>query len=274
MGAALVRGLAAQAGRDAQADRGARGPDEPTPPATPEELAVFDVAPQATATVADLPSVRIAPTAAAAAAAADVVVLCVKPPAVAPLLRQLQPQLAAKLIVSIAAGIRLARLEEAAGPHARVIRVMPNTPAAIHRGVSAYAMGATATAADAAAVESIFGAVGTVFRVAEEMLDAVTALSGSGPAYVFLIIEALADAGVLLGLSREIALPLAAGTVAGAADMVLRTGEHPARLRDQVTSPGGTTIAGLEALEHGGIRPALFAAVRAAANRATELGAR
>ncbi len=149
---------------------------------------------------------------------------------------------------------------------------MPNTPALIHKGAAADALGDAATEADAAATELLFGSVGTVFRVKETLLDVVTGLSGSGPAYAYLAIEALADGGVLMGLPRELALPLAAQTLAGAAEMVLQTGQHPAVLRDQVTSPGGTTSAGVEALELGGARAAFIAAVRAATERARELG--
>ena len=178
-----------------------------------------------------------------------------------------------KLLLSIAAGLSIRSLEQAAGGKLRIIRVMPNTPALVLSGASAFALGTQATEEDAEIAEKIFGAVGLAVRVKEELLDTVTGLSGSGPAYVYTIIEAMADGGVLMGLPRELALQLAAKTVAGAAEMVLQSGLHPAVLRDQVTSPGGTTIAGLEALEAGGLRAALIAAVRAATERATALGA-
>ncbi len=201
---------------------------------------------------------------------ADVIILCVKPGDALAALRELE--LADKLVISIAAGLSLQALEEAAGPDSRVIRVMPNTPALIHKGAAAYAKGIRATEKDAQATESIFGAVGSVVAVKENLLDVVTGLSGSGPAFVYLMIEALADGGVLMGLPRELAIKLAAQTVAGSAEMVLQTGLHPATLRDQVTSPGGTTIAGIEALEANGARFAFINAVRAATERAREMG--
>ena len=180
---------------------------------------------------------------------------------------------AGKLLLSIVAGLSIRSLEQAAGETLRIIRVMPNTPALVLSGASAFALGTQATGEDAEIAQKIFGGVGVAVQVKEALLDSVTGLSGSGPAYVYTIIEALADGGVLMGLPRELALQLAAKTVAGAAEMVLQSGLHPAVLRDQVTSPGGTTIAGIEALEEGGLRAALIAAVRAATERATALGA-
>src|SRR5262245_49221552 len=144
-----------------------------------------------------------------------------------------------KLLISIVAGLPLAALEAAAGDHLRVIRVMPNTPALILQGASAFALGTRATADDAEIARKLFGSVGLAVQVKESLLDAVTGLSGSGPAYVYTVVEALADGGVLMGLPRELAMQLAAQTVAGAAQMVLKAGEHPATLRDQVASPGG-----------------------------------
>jgi pyrroline-5-carboxylate reductase len=149
---------------------------------------------------------------------------------------------------------------------------MPNTPAMVGQGASAYAPGQHATSKDAALTEKLLGAVGTVVRVSEKHLDAVTGLSGSGPAYIYTVIEALADGGVLAGLPRETALQLATQTVIGAAEMVVATGLHPAVLRDMVTSPGGTTIAGLAVLEKNGLRSSLMEAVRAATARSVELG--
>ena len=202
----------------------------------------------------------------------EVVLLCVKPEDAVSALTGLRDALDGKLLISIVAGVTLATLEAAAGPAVRVIRVMPNTPALVQMAASAYALGSLASGKDGVIVERLFGAVGTIGCVKEPMLDAVTGLSGSGPGYAYLMIEALADGGVLMGLSRELALKLAAQTLAGAAEMVLETGMHPAVLRDAVTSPGGTTMAGLEMLEAGGIRSTLISAVRAATERSRALG--
>ena len=202
----------------------------------------------------------------------DVVLLCVKPGDLAGLGAELAGIGGEPVFVSIAAGVTIATLEGILGDGHRVIRVMPNTPALVGKGASALALGGWATEEDAEVVEGLLSAVGRVYRVDEKLLDAVTGLSGSGPAFVFTVIEALSDGGVRAGLPRDIALGLAAQTVAGAAEMVLQTGEHPGVLRDQVTSPGGTTIAGLAAMEAGGVRHALIDAVGAAAERSRELG--
>lgn len=202
----------------------------------------------------------------------DIIVLCVKPGDALSAVKEIHSHLAGKLVVSIVAGMSARALEEAAGPLARVIRVMPNTPALVSAGAAAYSLGTAATEEDASVVEKILGAVGLAVRVKESLLDAVTGLSGSGPAYVFMMIEALADGGVLMGLPRDLALKLATQTVLGSATLVRETGEHPAVLRDQVASPGGTTIAAIEALEEGGLRAALISAVRAATERSRQLG--
>jgi len=232
---------------------------------------LFDAYPQALAAAQTLlPGTVAAGNALEAARSAEAVLLCVKPAGIVPLIQSLQAVSESKLLISIAAGVTLKAMEAAAGHH-RVIRVMPNTPALIGQGAAAYSTGSTATVADASVAASLLGAVGTVTQVAEPLLDAVTGLSGSGPAYVYTFIEALADGGLAEGLSREQALQLAAQTVAGAAAMVLQSGLHPAVLRDQVTSPGGTTIAGLAALESRAFRSACIEAVRTAAKRAREL---
>jgi len=204
----------------------------------------------------------------------DVLVLAVKPETMPQVLGQLRPLVGPQhLVVSIAAGISIAALLEGLGPERRVVRVMPNTPALLGAGASAYALGPGVPAADEALVQAFLGAVGRAVRVPETMLDAVTGLSGSGPAFVYLMIEALSDGGVRVGLPRDIATLLAAQTVLGSARMVLETGLHPGVLKDQVASPGGTTIAGLHALERGGVRGALIDAVEAATRRSVELAA-
>lgn len=203
---------------------------------------------------------------------ANIIFLAVKPQNMPAVFSEVGGKVAPeKLLVSIAAGVTLARLSEGLKTN-RVVRVMPNTPALVGIGASAYALGPAATAADGQLVGQLMGAVGQAFQVDEKLLDAVTGLSGSGPAFVYVMIEALADGGVRMGLPRDIALALAAQTVRGSAEMVLTTGEHPAALKDKVASPGGTTIAGLAALEDRGLRGALIAAVEAATRRSQELG--
>jgi pyrroline-5-carboxylate reductase len=204
--------------------------------------------------------------------ACDTVILAVKPQVMPAVLKDLGAHGETPLMVSVAAGVPLAKLESGLGQKARVVRVMPNTACLIGRGASAYSGGRLATADDLQVVGQLFRSVGIAFEVPEHLLDAVTGLSGSGPAFVYTMIEAMSDGGVLAGLPREVAHRLAAQTVAGAAGMVLETGRHPAELREAVTSPGGTTIAGLEALQRGGMRAAVIAAVKAAAERARELG--
>lgn len=210
----------------------------------------------------------------AVAAASDVLLLATKPQDIASAIREAAGASGGspKLVISIAAGVTLAALEAAAPENFRVIRAMPNTPALVGKGAAAFCRGTRATAEDSATATALLGAVGVVAEVPEKLMDAVTGLSGSGPAYVYLIIEALADGGVKNGLARADAIRLAAQTVLGAAAMVLETGEHPAVLKDAVTSPGGTTIAGLAHMEEGGVRAALIGAVTAATRRATELG--
>ena len=200
------------------------------------------------------------------------VFLSVKPQHVPAVLAELKPAVTSQnLVVSIAAGVSLDKLSSGLGV-SRVIRVMPNTPALVGAGASAFARGASATAADGQLVQSLLSTVGLALEVPEKLLDAVTGLSGSGPAYVYQFIEGLSDGGVRMGLPRDVATRLAAQTVLGAAQMVLTTGQHPGALKDAVTSPGGTTIAGLHALEQGGMRGILMNAVQAATERSKELG--
>lgn len=203
----------------------------------------------------------------------DVVFLAVKPQQMAGVLAGLRGKVTAEeLVVSIAAGIRLSVLAEGLGDGARLVRVMPNTPCLVGQGACGFCLGGKATAEDARLVEQLLGAVGIAYQLDEKLLDAVTGLSGSGPAFVYVIIEALSDGGVRMGLPRKVATALAAQTVRGAAEMVAATGEHPGVLKDRVASPGGTTIAGLQALEAGGLRAALMAAVETATRRSVELG--
>ena len=176
------------------------------------------------------------------------------------------------LVISILAGVRLAKLDTACGGRARLVRVMPNTPALVGEGACGYALGQAAATEDGELVKRLLSAVGVAYEVNESLIDAVTGLSGSGPAYGYMIIEALSDGGVAAGLPRDISTRLAAQTMLGAAKMVLETGKHPGELKDMVCSPGGTTIEGVHELEEGGVRSALINAVRAATERAVELG--
>ncbi len=207
-----------------------------------------------------------------AAGWAEVVILAVKPQAIAPVLADLKRVWRDPLVISIAAGVPLSRLAGALPAGARLVRVMPNAPALVGAGMSAYTLGAGVTEAEGKLVETLLESVGRAVAVEESHMNAVTGLSGSGPAYVCVAIEAMADGGVKMGLPRAVAEQLAVQTVLGAARMLLETGEHPAKLKDRVASPGGTTIAGLHQLEAGGARTALIAAVEAATKRSEELG--
>ena len=205
--------------------------------------------------------------------AAAVLVLAVKPDQVGGVLAEIRGQFTDKhLLLSIAAGVPLARLQAALGQGARVIRVMPNTPALIGSSATAFALGAAALPEDGTLAQELLSAVGTALCVKEALLDAVTGLSGSGPAYVYMFIEALSDGGVAAGLPRDVATKLAAQTVLGSARMVLETGLHPGALKDAVASPGGTTIEGIHELEKGALRGTLMNAVRAAAEKSRRLG--
>ncbi len=239
----------------------------------PDNLLLVDAHAESAAALARRTGGRVEGDAAETIAPGRLILMCVKPPDVEPLLARLSPALEQHrpLVVSIAAGVSLDRLQYAAGENVPVVRVMPNTPALVGRGVSAYSPAEDVDEAALGQIEAVFGAVGLVERVPEALMDAVTGTSGSGPAYIYTVIEALADGGCLMGLSKPQALKFAAQTVAGAAEMVLQTGLHPAQLRDQVTSPGGTTIAGLAALELAGLRGALISAVQAAAERSADM---
>jgi pyrroline-5-carboxylate reductase len=203
---------------------------------------------------------------------ADIIILAVKPQNMAETLKEIAPAVnKSKTIISIAAGITTGFVEGYLAKGVRVIRVMPNTPALVSAGATAVTKGACATDDDIKLTRTIFDAVGITVEVEEKLMDAVTGLSGSGPAYFFVIIEALSDAGVQMGLPRDLALKLAAQTMLGSATLCLQGDKHPAQLKDMVTSPAGTTAAGLKALEDGKIRATLISAVEAATNRSKEL---
>ena len=203
----------------------------------------------------------------------NIVVLSVKPQIMDKVLREIGDQLKpGTLVISIAAGVDTATIEEAVADGVRVVRAMPNTPALVGAGATAVSGGKYASEVDMATARAMFDAVGITVELEEIHLDAVTGLSGSGPAYVFLILEALSDAGVKVGLARRNAQKLAAQTVMGSAKMLLETDEHPGKLKDMVTSPGGTAIAGLHTLEEGGLRTTLINAVETATKRSRELG--
>jgi len=204
---------------------------------------------------------------------ADIVILAVKPQIVDSVAREIAKKLGAKkLLVSVAAGVPLARIEAGLAQGARVVRVMPNIACVVGAGAAGYAGGAHATAADLEKVGAILNSFGVGMAVEEKYLDAVTGLSGSGPAYVYLFMEALADGGVQVGLARDVALKLAMQTVYGAAKMALEANKHLGELKDEVTSPGGTTIAGLYAMEQKGFHGTVMEAVVSATKRSQELG--
>lgn len=202
---------------------------------------------------------------------AEIVLLSVKPHILPDVFANSAYRLAGKLVISIAAGVPLAKLVAGAG-HDRVVRVMPNTPSLVGEGASGFCSACGVSESDLQHIESMLQSVGYVAQVTEPQMDALTAVSGSGPAYMFLLIEALADGGVAEGLPRKIALDLAAQTMLGAAKMVIQTGKHPGQLKDSVCSPGGTTIAAVKSLEDNAVRGAMMSAVASAAKRSRELG--
>lgn len=217
--------------------------------------------------------VNVTPDNRAAVKDADIVILAVKPQSMGEVLAGIKDLFdMKKLVISIAAGIPISFIEKTLGKKLRIIRVMPNTPALVGAGAAALAPGEGASAEDMAAATSIFESIGITVSVKEDLIDAVTGLSGSGPAYFFIIVDSLAKGGVLMGLPRDIAFKLAAQTMLGSAKLALESGKHAMELRDMVTSPGGTTIAGIKALEEGGLRAALMMAVEAATLRSKELG--
>ncbi|MEJ6949507.1 pyrroline-5-carboxylate reductase [Natronospora cellulosivora (SeqCode)] len=210
----------------------------------------------------------------------DIIILAVKPQVMANVLKEIAPYSEKKIIISIAAGIDIEKIKNHLAETCRVVRVMPNTPAMVNQAVSAVAVdpnfksdneSQNILSKDLEKVDEILASVGEVVHVEENMMDAVTGLSGSGPAYIYLLIEALSDGGVLMGLSRDISMKLAAQTVLGAASMVMETGKHPGELKDMVTSPAGTTIKAIESLEQNGFRSSIISAVKASAERSKEL---
>lgn len=238
----------------------------------PKNVVVHDHLADRTEAVAEQFGVTGAKSNAEAVKDADVVLLAIKPQVLPTVLAELVDQPPDALYLSVIAGATTTAIAKGLGGNRRVVRAMPNTPALIKRGATAMAPGAHATEDDVEVARAILEAVGRVVDVEEKHLDAVTGLSGSGPAYVFVMIEAMADAAVQVGLPRDVAMTLAVQTVEGAARLTKETGEHPGRLKDMVTSPGGTTIAGLHALENAGFRAAIMNAVEAATLRSKKLG--
>jgi pyrroline-5-carboxylate reductase len=237
------------------------------------DLLVSEKHPERAAYLAEKHGVK-ALSVAEAAAAARTLVIAVKPQDIDPLLAELHDVITTDhLVVSVAAGITTAHIERALPPGVAVVRCMPNTPALVDEAMTAVAPGVHADEAHLAIAESLLAAVGRVVRVPESQLDAVTALSGSGPAYFFFLVEAMIDAGILLGLPRALSAELIVQTAIGSAVMLRDSGEHPVQLREAVTSPGGTTIAAIRQLEIHGVRAALLAAIEAAWLRSRELGA-
>ncbi|MGI6036027.1 MAG: pyrroline-5-carboxylate reductase [Limnochordia bacterium] len=239
----------------------------------PDQVIINDLDANRSAQVAKGAKVRAASSNLDVVENADVLLLAVKPKDVGSVLGEIGQRLSARqLLLSIAAGINLAFIEGRVSSGVPVIRVMPNTPCLVGRGAIALSPGRSVDNDTLDLGRRIFAAVGKVVIVDEPLMDAVTGLSGSGPAFVYTVIEALSDGGVAAGLPRSIADQLAVETVLGAAVMVAETGEHPAKLRDMVTSPAGTTIAGMRVLEEGGIRSALIEAVLRATERSCQLG--
>lgn len=240
----------------------------------PKNIICSDVRKDKLAKIKSSHKVRTTTSNLKAVSEADIVIYAVKPQLMASVLNETGKKLdMSKLVISIAAGVPLAAMESCIEKNMRLIRVMPNIAAAVKEAATAIAAGAHATKEDVKLAMEIFSSIGRcIFLKENYLMDAITGLSGSGPAYIFLIVDALADAGVKMGLSRQDSLFLAAQTVLGAAKLLIETQEHPGQLKDKVTSPGGTAIAGLATLESGGLRTTLINAVEAATNRSKELG--
>jgi pyrroline-5-carboxylate reductase len=239
----------------------------------PQQVTVTDIVEQRLIYLRETYGVRAMSDNAAAVTPADLIILAVKPQDIVPTIQSIASVVDGdQLVISIAAGVPTAKIEAAFGQSVRVVRVMPNTPALVLASAAALCAGRYATAADLETARALFDALGKTVVVSEALMDAVTGLSGSGPAYIFLLIEALADGGVKMGLPRQVALTLAAQTVYGSAKLLLETGRHPGELKDQVASPAGTTIAGIHALEARAFRSAIIEAVECATQRSRELG--
>jgi len=239
----------------------------------PEEIMAGEILPERREYISQSIGVGVTADNAQVAKSADLIVLGVKPQYLPQVLEGLRDHLTEDhLVISIVAGIRIGFIESCLRPGVRVVRVMPNQPLMVGAAAAGYALGSHATKEDADTVQEIFDKNGIAFCLPEHLLDAVTGLSGSGPAYVYVIIEAMADGGVLAGLPREVAIKLAAQTLLGAAKSVLDTDKHPGMLKDMVASPAGTTIEGLQILESAGVRGTFMEAVDAAARRSRELG--
>ena len=240
---------------------------------SPQQVEVTEQQVARAGDLADRYAVRTGAHNATAAARADVVLIAVKPQVVGSVLDEIAPVLrGGTVVVSVAAGLPLSFYERRLPPGTPVVRVMPNTPAVVGKGASAIAPGAAAGEGHLVLVEKILSTTGLVVRVAEKDLDAVTAISGSGPAYAFYLIDAMAEAGVLLGLPRDLATKLAVATVEGSAALAAQSGDHPVVLRERVSSPGGTTVAAVRELDAHGVRAGIVAAAQAAADRSRELG--
>ncbi|MEI9476575.1 MAG: pyrroline-5-carboxylate reductase [Deltaproteobacteria bacterium] len=239
----------------------------------PEQITCSDIRPERLKIIKEAHGVKTTSSNSDVVKHSDIVILAVKPQ----ILKQVVGDIGkyfepSKLVISIAAGVAMDSIEYCAKQELKLIRVMPNICVSVGEGISAIAAGKHATKEDMMVAKAIFESAGKSLFIEEYLLDAVTGLSGSGPAYIFLIIDALADGGVKVGLARSDALLLASQTVLGSAKMLIETGEHPGRLKDSVTSPGGTSIAGLHALEEGGVRTTLIKAVEVATERSKVLG--
>lgn len=234
-----------------------------------KEITVFDPSPDLIDSLQEKYGINAVANEESVSVNSDVVMLCVKPQVMSDVLQKI---ITPNLFISIAAGVKISSLKESTPDQSRIIRVMPNTPSLLGKGASVYCTEPNSSPEDNQVAEEIFSSVGTIEKGTEDQMDAITGLSGSGPAYVYTMIEAMADRGAELGLPKEMALALAAQTVLGAAEMVLQTDFSPAELREQVSSPGGTTVAGLKALEESGFRDAIANAIQSATERSIELG--